>query len=184
MKQTLLIAILLLLIPNLALPVVALNGQPAKRKLESMRYWRPGSVVNVYFFRNMFTSEQRQVSLGALEYWEASASAGPAVSFNYAGETDGLIDCHNCLTVARQETYAGAGRGRASFNALRRNDLGELISAWIGIEHSARDSVGLRRLIFEALGGVRGIQGVRRSAIGSEAIESAAEVRSGVPSGC
>ena len=160
MKQTLLIAILLLLIPNLALPAVALNGQTAKRKLESMRYWHPGSVVNVYFFRNMFTSEQRQVSLGALEYWEASASAGPAVSFNYAGETDGLIDCHNCLTVARQETYAGAGRGRASFNALRHNDIGELISAWIGIEPSARDSVGLRGLIFEALGGVRGIQGI------------------------
>lgn len=148
MKPFLIAILLLLLIPIVAVRAEKLAACTPKRNLESMAYWRPDSIVNVYFFRSMFTSEQRQALLDAMESWEETAKKfGSAVSFSYAGETDGLIDCQNCLTVARQDVYTIDRKGHTSFNALRRNDMGQLISAWIGIDGATNDSAGLRGLM-------------------------------------
>ncbi|MBC8032179.1 MAG: hypothetical protein H7Z16_19000 [Pyrinomonadaceae bacterium] len=158
MKSSLLAILLLLLIPFPAMPAKKLDTGTRKPTVACpMAYWRSDSIVNVHFVRDTFTPEQRQALLDAMVYSEETArKMGLAVTFNYAGETDGLIDCQSCLTVTRQDTYQNHRRGPVTLNALRRNNSGQLISAWIGIDRTRNTSVGLSGLVLEALRGVRG----------------------------
>lgn len=106
--------------------------------------------------RNLFTLDQREAVLDTMRQAEAAAQRnGVPVTFNYAGETDGLIDCENCLTVARQSS-ALHRRTQTVFNSLRRNDRGNVISAWIGIDVATNSASGLRGYVLEALRGGRG----------------------------
>jgi hypothetical protein len=158
MKLSLIAILLLLLIPFVAVRAKESDAGTSKQNLAcSMAYWRPDSIVSVYFVRDLFTQEQRRALLDAMgSSEEAARKMGLAVTFNYAGETDGLIDCQSCLTVARQNIYANDRKGTVALNALRRNDRGHLISAWIGIDRATNNSVGLRGLLLDALRGVRG----------------------------
>ena len=151
---------LLLFLPHAAIP--SENSRPAapKRNVNcDVSYWSPESTVNVYFIRDMFTAEQRKSLLSALSTWEGLATKeGLAVSFNDAGETSGLIDCQSCLTVAREKRYQNDRKGRVSLNVMRRNEMGHLSSAWIGIDGSTRDAATLKGLMLEALRNGRGIK--------------------------
>ena len=106
--------------------------------------------------RGLFTEDQRQAVLETMHNSQESARRiGLAVTFKYAGETDGLIDCENCLTVARQ-SHAHHRKGQTVIHSLRRNDLGNLISAWIGVDRQANSQATLRGYVLEALRGVQG----------------------------
>lgn len=118
--------------------------------------WKPDSKVEVYFMRGLFTADQRQAVLDTMHNSQESARRiGLSVTFNDAGETDGLIDCENCLTVARQ-SYAHHPKSQTVINSLRRNDRGQLVSAWIEINRGTNSIAKLKGHILEALGGVRG----------------------------
>ena len=68
--------------------------------------WPSGSDVKVYFMRGMFTKEQQQALIRAMEFWsEAAKRNESAITLVYSGETDGTRNCSNCLTVIRREVY-------------------------------------------------------------------------------
>ena len=114
--------------------------------------WPEDGVVNVYFVQNMFTADEKQVLWNAVETWTQRArKKGLQISFVLAGETGGLIDCVGCLTIARQGFATREARQRASFNALRQDDKGKLISAWIGFERATATARELRTLMLQAL---------------------------------
>lgn len=113
--------------------------------------WPSDSTVRVYFVRGLFTSEQTETLWKALETWTQNANRRSlAVRFAYAGQTNGLIDCLVCLTLSRQEAYLSRSR-RASFNSLRHNETGQLISAWIGFDNAVTNPRALRELMLDAL---------------------------------
>ena len=130
--------------------------QPANTAVCAASFWKPDSKVEVYFLRDLFTAEQRHAVLETMHNsQEAARKVGLAVTFNYAGETDGLIDCENCLTVARQ-TYSHHRKGQTVIHSLRRNYLGNLVSAWIEIDLQTNSQATLRGYVLEALRGGRG----------------------------
>lgn len=109
-------------------------------------------MVSVYFVQNMFTADEKQMLWNALETWTQRAKKkGLQISFVLAGETGGLIDCVGCLTIARQGFATYGTRQRVSFNALRQDDKGRLISAWIGFERATATEIELRTLMLQAL---------------------------------
>jgi hypothetical protein len=153
--KPLLVILLLLLFPFAAASELRSETLPTDSLSCANSYWQPDSIVSVYFVRGGFTSEQRQALLDAMgSSEEMGRKMGVSVTFNYAGETEGLIDCEACLTVARQGPDATDRKVHTSFNPLRRNGRGQLASAWIGIEHNKNNSGALRALKFETLRGV------------------------------
>ncbi len=109
------------------------------------------SVIKVYFVSGMFSPDQRKALWDALQNWRASQkTAGAQITFLDFGETNGLIDCHGCLTVVREEIFA-SNRRSSSFNRLRQDHTGRLVSAWIGLDRNARTAAGLRDLMLKAL---------------------------------
>ena len=145
-------SILLLLISLVILPVKELRARPNSRSVCSAPVWQPDSKVSVYFVREMFSTEQQRAVLEALA---SSASAlgkmGMAVNFSYAGETDGLIDCERCLTVARQAASSSDRKSQTTLNSLRRNSMGQLISAWVALDQKTNSVRALRESMLEAM---------------------------------
>ncbi len=135
-----------------------LAGATPKQNLAcSSPYWQADSIVNVYFVRQMFTTEQRHALLEAMRAAEETRKRlGLAVTFAFAGETDGLVDCDSCLTVARQDFHPNNRKSRVTLNPLRHNDLGQLISAWVGIDRAADSVVVLSGSMLDTLRRVRG----------------------------
>jgi hypothetical protein len=113
--------------------------------------WPADSTVRVYFVRGLFTSEQTETLWKTLEEWGQKAnSRGSTVRFVNAGQASGLIDCMGCLTISRQEVYGNKSR-RVSFNRLRYDQAGQLISAWIGVDRAVTDSPKLQTLMLQTL---------------------------------
>ena len=100
--------------------------------------WPEDARVNVYFVRDMFSASERQTLREAMESW--TKRGGTGISFVFAGDTGGLIDCERCLTITRQGVSAN-GRGQRGpgtiFNPIRHDHAGRLVSAWIAFERSA-----------------------------------------------
>lgn len=156
MKYSSITILSLLLLSLVVLPAKELRGMPKPNVVCSMPFWRPASSVSVYLVRDMFTAEQRRAVLDALAFSEETLGrTGLAVTFNFAGETDGLIDCEGCLTVARRVAYQNDPRSHTTLDSLRRNNLGQLISAWIEIDRTTNTAGGLRGSVLEALLNVR-----------------------------
>lgn len=153
MKAFYLVVILLLLFPGYG----ARTGTIEDRNVDLPRsspaaYWAENCVVSVYFVRNIFTADEKQLLWNAIETWTLSAKKkGLQISFVRAGETGGLIDCAGCLTIARQVFATDRTRQHVSFNALRQDDKGRLISAWIGFERTTATEIALRTLMLQAL---------------------------------
>jgi hypothetical protein len=115
-------------------------------------YWPSASVVNVYFVHDVFTSGERQTLWEAMGAWtETVRKMGSEIRFVAAGETGGLIDCAGCLTITRQGLDINRFRQRVSFNALRQDEAGRLISAWIGFGRAPANPQALRTLMQQAL---------------------------------
>lgn len=113
--------------------------------------WPPDVTVKVYFVRDMFAPEQTEMLWEAMDNWAQSAARRPAFRFVYAGETSGLIDCVGCLTVAREDMRTYASRRGASFNSLRHDEAGQLISAWVGLDLAVTNAQTLRGLMIQTL---------------------------------
>jgi len=152
MKYSSITILSLLLISLVVVPAKELRGMPKPNFACSMPFWRPASSVSVYLVRDMFTAEQRHAVLDALAFSEETRGrTGLAVTFNFAGETDGLIDCEGCLTVARRVAYPNDRKSPTTLHSLRRNNLGQLISAWIEVDRTTNTAGALRGSMLEAL---------------------------------
>ncbi|HKP44982.1 MAG TPA: hypothetical protein VJT50_00155 [Pyrinomonadaceae bacterium] len=152
MKPIALAFITLLLISTAAVHaqtcVANRNSPPA-----SNWYWAPDSEVKVHFVRGMFTPEQQNMLLSAMEFWtQAAHKAGAGVSFIYAGETGGVINCENCLTVTRRDVYHQDRKHYAFFNPLRQRPDGRLFSAWIDLDFATTGPKALKGFMVHELG--------------------------------
>jgi hypothetical protein len=151
MKPFCLLVVLLILAPSGRAETIV--GHSVNRSVSSpVASWPEDCVVRVYFVEHMFTAEEKKLLWGAIETWtqRAKQKSSP-VRFVLAGETGGLIDCVGCLTIARQGLATHGTRQRVSFNALRQNNEGRLISAWIGFERAPTTDIELKNLLFQAL---------------------------------
>ncbi|HEV7746615.1 MAG TPA: hypothetical protein VGO56_16590 [Pyrinomonadaceae bacterium] len=112
--------------------------------------WPEDALVNVYFVRDMFSAGERQTLQEAMENWtKRSGARDVGISFVFAGETGGLIDCERCLTIARQGFSANAER--VALKVLRQDESGRLLSAWIAMEHVAATPATLKNQLLQAL---------------------------------
>jgi len=117
-----------------------------------LAYLPVDSTIKVHFVKGMFSSEQRRILWEAIKEWQSPRRRrANEISFVDSGETSGLIDCHGCLTVVREEIFTSKIRRRSSFNALRHDGMGRLASAWIGLDHSTTAPADLRALMLSAL---------------------------------
>lgn len=154
MKSSLFVVVLLL--------ALAVNGARAKQvepaplnftEPAATAYWPSATVVNVYFVHDVFTAGERQTLWEAIAAWtETARRTGSEIRFTDAGETGGLIDCASCLTITRQGFDINRFRQRVSFNALRQDAAGRLISAWIGFDRKPSNPPALKILMQQALG--------------------------------
>ena len=153
MKASCLVVIFLLLLPAHGVNAVRIEGRNTNlRQSSPAAYWPEDSVVSVYFVQNVFTADERQMLWNAIETWTQRAKqSGLEISFVLAGETGGLIDCAGCLTIARQAVATHPTRQRVSFNALRQDETGRLISAWIAFERTTTSQKDLKLLMLQAL---------------------------------
>ena len=109
-------------------------------------------IIKVYFVSDMFSAEQRRALWDAMQNWTSSRrTAGAKITFVDLGETNGLIDCHSCLTVIREEIFTSNRKWRSSFNRLRQDHTGRTVSAWIGLDRTASSTAALRELMLKAL---------------------------------
>jgi len=154
MKTSALVITLLFFIPFAAATADEKEACKPNRNVKiTVPYWPPDSTVKVYFVTGKFTSEQKQILLEALETWTQERNKkGSGIKLVYSGETRGLIDCHGCLTLARQTVYSNERRRKFSFNSLRQNEMGELISAWVGFDSATSSPEAFKELISQALG--------------------------------
>lgn len=149
--KTLLSVLLLLLIAATASPNPAL-ARSSNAKLGELAYLPVDPNLRVYFVTGMFSAEERKVLLDTMKAWQSFKRNRVAeISFADAGETRGLIDCHGCLTVVRQEILTSKPNRRFSFNALRHDGIGRLASAWIGLDRNTTAINELRTLMLSAL---------------------------------
>jgi hypothetical protein len=149
MKTALFALFLSLFLNSTALP--GKKTEPVLSPTAAPAFWPQDSTVTVYFVRGLFTVEQKQVLQQTLEAW-ASSKANSTIRFSYAGETGGLIDCLGCLTLTRQALHTNGYKRDATFNRLRGDHTGRLISAWIGFNSSLTDSQKLRNSLVQVLG--------------------------------
>jgi len=155
MKALLLTLIFILIIP------IAVNAQHVNQACTtnhnapptSSYYWRPDTIVKVYFTRHMFTPEQRLTLLEAMTVWtEAAQRVGADIGFVDAGDSDGLIHCKECLTVTRSEVYKRDRKHYAFFYPLSWDRDGLLISAWIDLDVATTSLKALRSFMAHELG--------------------------------
>ena len=124
------------------------NSPPA-----SNWYWAPDAEVKVHFVRGMFTPEQQGTLLSAMEFWtRAAEKIGAGVKFVYAGETGGVINCENCLTVTRRDVYQTDKKHYAFFYPLQQRHDGQLLSAWIDLDFATTNLQALKSFMVHELG--------------------------------
>ena len=155
MKQFIPITILILILSVSAIAQETVQACVANRTAPPMNgyYWPPDTTVNVYFIRNMFTTEQRETLFAAMTIWsDASSRTGAGVKFSYKGEVGGLIDCHGCLTVTRRHVNTSDPKHYAFFNPLRRDSDGLLVSAWIDFDFATTNPQALKGFMAHELG--------------------------------
>lgn len=141
------------------IPVAAANAQEAKQICKTnlnaaptgAYFWSPDAPVKVYFARGAFTPEQRKVLLETMETWTREADRiETGISFTYAGESDGLVSCQNCLTITRGKVYKTDRRHYAYFTPSRWNGS-FLASAWIELDLNTTNPTALQGLMAHEL---------------------------------
>lgn len=119
----------------------------------SSYHWPADAEVKVYLVRNMFTAGQREGLIEALKTWTlAGNEADAGITFTYAGETDGLVNCRSCLTVTRREVYKNDGSHYSFFNPLSSEEGRVLLSAWIDLDFATTDPHALQGFVAHELG--------------------------------
>lgn len=116
-------------------------------------YWPPDTNVKVYFVRGMFTPEQTETLLSAMQIWSSvSARTGAGVNYTYSGEVANLMSCVGCLTVSRREVHKSDRKHYAFFNPLKQRGDGLLISAWIDFDFATIRPSALQGYMVHELG--------------------------------
>jgi hypothetical protein len=116
-------------------------------------YWPPDTNVKVYFMRGMFTPEQRETLLAAMNTWsDAAKDAGANVTFSYAGDTEQLSQCNACLTITRRDVHKLDKKHYAFFNPLKQDRDGLLVSAWIDFDFATTKPQALLGFMTHELG--------------------------------
>jgi hypothetical protein len=153
MKASILALVLLSFLPVNVVPAQEIAARRLNFTAASTTtYWSAASLVHVYFVHDMFTSGERQTLWESIEAWtEAARKIGSDIRFVDAGEAGGLIDCAGCLTITRQGFDLNRARQHVSFNAIRQDEMGRLISAWIAFERAPASPHSLRTLMHQAL---------------------------------
>jgi hypothetical protein len=124
----------------------------AKTETHGTAYFPVDSTIKVYFVTGMFSPQQRSALWATLENWKSTRSKrANETKFVDYGETSGLIDCHGCLTIVREAVHTNNSAIGSSFNRLRQDEGGRLISAWIGIDQGTVATAKLRDLLTKAL---------------------------------
>jgi hypothetical protein len=119
----------------------------------SAYYWPPDTQVKVFLMRGMFTVEQRETLLAAMNTWSGVASsAGTGITFSYAGETNSLLSCESCLTITRRDVHKNDRKHYAFFNPLKQRDDGLLMSAWIDFDFATTSPQALQGFMTHELG--------------------------------
>jgi len=115
--------------------------------------WAAGAEVRVYLMTGMFTREQKETLLQAMKDWtNAVQRIGTGVRFTYAGETNDVATCRNCLTLSRREIFKTDRKHYAFFNPLEQDENGQLISAWIDFDYATTDPKALQGFMSHELG--------------------------------
>lgn len=124
------------------------NSPPA-----SSWYWAPDAEVKVHFVTGMFTPEQQTTLLSAMAFWtQAAQRVGAGVKFVYAGETGGVINCENCLTVTRRDISHQDKKHYAFFYPLQQHADGQLLSGWIDLDFATTNAQALKSFMVHELG--------------------------------
>ena len=119
----------------------------------SSYHWPADAVVKVYLVRNMFTAEQRVALMEALKTWTlAGNDVDAGITFSYAGETEGLVNCRSCLTITRREVYKNDGSHYSFFNPLSSEEGRVLLSAWIDLDFATTNPRALQGFVAHELG--------------------------------
>ncbi|HSS22413.1 MAG TPA: hypothetical protein VLL54_20240 [Pyrinomonadaceae bacterium] len=114
--------------------------------------WPENTIVNVYFVRDLFSVVEKQTLQEAMTSWTSKPENRDAgISFTFAGESGGLVDCANCLTIARHGIAIERSKQRVAINALRQDNAGQLVSAWIAFERAADSPTTLRNKMLDVL---------------------------------
>lgn len=80
--------------------------------------WAANAQVKVYVVSTDFKAQEIPFLLKALENWNsASDLTGSGVKFEYAGNTQQLLSCQNCLTVRRGSVFDKANRHATELKA-------------------------------------------------------------------
>ena len=107
-------------------------------------FWSPDAPVKVYFAKSAFTAEQRKALRDTIETWSREAGRiGTGIKFSYAGDSDGLASCQNCLTITSGEVYKTDRRNYAYFMPSKWNGS-FLASAWIELDLNTTDPTVLQ----------------------------------------
>ena len=152
MKLFLLPVLLMLLFPAAAISAPETCTANRNSPPASNWYWAPDSEVKVHFVRGMFTPEQQRTLLSAMAFWtQAAQRVGAGVKFIYAGETGGVINCENCLTVTRRDVYKTDKKHYAFFYPLQQRADGQLLSAWIDLDFATTSPDALKGFMVHEL---------------------------------
>src|SRR6266568_5743518 len=116
-------------------------------------HWPADAQVQVYFFRGMFTSEERASVVEAMKAWStASEELTSGVTFSDAGESASRMSCRSCLTVERREVYNQDKHHYAFFHPMSEEDGRLLVSAWIDLDFGITNPKALQGFMVHELG--------------------------------
>jgi hypothetical protein len=118
----------------------------------SLWYWAPDTFVKVYFVQNMFTPEQQQSLVEAIQTWNAVAEeTGAGVKYQVMGFASAIISCESCLTVTRGDIHA-QDHDHYAFFYPTLNDTGLISSAWICFDLKITSAEALRSFMVHEMG--------------------------------
>lgn len=118
----------------------------------SLWYWAPDTTVNIYFVQNMFTAEQQQSLIDAIQIWNAVAEqTGAGVKYQVRGLANGIQACASCLTVTRGDIHA-QDKDHYAFFYPTLNDTGLISSAWICLDFKITSAEALRSFMVHEMG--------------------------------
>jgi hypothetical protein len=115
-------------------------------------HWPAGTRVKVYFKRDMFTKDEQQVIRQVMDQWAGVAERiGVRIKYEYAGESDRLMNDHGSLLVMRGEVRKESrGKLNAHFSASRDKD-GLVRSAWLTLDFKTRETGALKSYVAHEL---------------------------------
>lgn len=153
-KRTLAVIILLLALPWLCPAQWASEQCVANKNAPpvSLWFWAPDTTVRVYLVQGMFTAEQQQALIEAMQTWNVVAEeTGTGVKYQLAGFASGIQSCESCLTVTRGDIQS-YDRNHYAFFYPTLNEAGLITYAWICLDTKITNPEALRSFMVHEMG--------------------------------